>query len=650
MITVVIGAPASGKSTFVDENCLAGDIRVDFDRMAIAFGSQSPHDSPPEIRKVTRAARNAAIDTILSGEIDSDAADSWIIHSFPTDEQIKRYEDAGAEFITIDPGKETVIQQAQADGRPEWTYAVIDEWYAKHEERSKSVKIEQRSATIDASNLEERTLTARAVPYGEPTNLFGDLWERFEPGALQESALGVKLRLEHEQTIGVITGFENRADGAYITARISDTVAGRDAYTLLKDGALKSVSVGFRSDPDSMQIIESKDRTDIVHHRAELMEVSLVSFPAYENAAVTNFRSIITDNEKESTMPKEELAEMRSMIEDQARSIDALTDRLGATAAQPTALDAYRSVGEYVKAVASGDETAMREYQGATTTELGKTMRPAWVNRALSQMVEKQRLTNLFTHTYDLPADGMSLEFPVFGEDSLAVAQQETEGADLSFGKITLTTGTAPINTFGGASRVTRQIIERSSVPYLDVLFQRMALHYAKKIEDGTRALLNASVTTQLSKKSVQIEQDTVAASTVNDWINAIIDAAEYYDGKDFPLSGLIVNKETFKHLATLDQQPKALKFTETGEKTQGEITVTTLTGSVASLRVTMAPITNAAVFYSKSAIEVKESPNAPLRLQQDNIINLSRDFAVYGYAAHYAPDLSALLPVKIAG
>ena len=62
-----------------------------------------------------------------------------------------------------------------------------------------------------------------------------------------------------------------------------------------------------------------------------------------------------------------------------------------------------------------------------------------------------------------------------------------------------------------------------------------------------------------------------------------------------------------------------------------------------------MAPIEHTAAFYTTSALEIHESPAAPLRLQDENIVNLSQNFAVYGYAAHYAPDLSALVPVKVA-
>ena len=91
-VTVVVGPPCSGKSTFVAEHAADGDVVVDFDKLAVALGSKTSHDAPYAIRRVTHAAREAAIDLILAG-IDSDA---WIIHTSPTPEWMSRYETAGA--------------------------------------------------------------------------------------------------------------------------------------------------------------------------------------------------------------------------------------------------------------------------------------------------------------------------------------------------------------------------------------------------------------------------------------------------------------------------------------------------------------------------------------------------------------------------
>lgn len=67
MLTVVIGPPAAGKSTWVLERAKPGDIVIDFDRLAVALSATGgdPHDHPPAVAAVTRAARTAAIEAAI---------------------------------------------------------------------------------------------------------------------------------------------------------------------------------------------------------------------------------------------------------------------------------------------------------------------------------------------------------------------------------------------------------------------------------------------------------------------------------------------------------------------------------------------------------------------------------------------------------
>lgn len=114
MIHVVVGPPASGKSTYVDEHAAENEVKVDFDRIAQAFGSGIPHGSVEPFRTVAFAARSAAIRRILDENIDA-----WIIHSRPSVEQVEAYERADAEFILVDPGIDQCLEQAADDDRPE---------------------------------------------------------------------------------------------------------------------------------------------------------------------------------------------------------------------------------------------------------------------------------------------------------------------------------------------------------------------------------------------------------------------------------------------------------------------------------------------------------------------------------------------------
>ena len=60
------------------------------------------------------------------------------------------------------------------------------------------------------------------------------------------------------------------------------------------------------------------------------------------------------------------------------------------------------------------------------------------------------------------------MEYHVVTSDTTAVGKQETEGSELSFGKVAFGTKTADINTYGGYTSLSRQTIERSTTPMLN--------------------------------------------------------------------------------------------------------------------------------------------------------------------------------------
>lgn len=132
MIHVIVGPPCAGKSTFVAENAEPGDIIVDFDRLAKAFGSPSHHDAPGPLRRVVQAARHAAISQILMGRADT----AWIIDTDPRPSVVADYRRAGAKFHMIDPGLAACLERAVADERPEWTPGQIRRWYRLNKKRT----------------------------------------------------------------------------------------------------------------------------------------------------------------------------------------------------------------------------------------------------------------------------------------------------------------------------------------------------------------------------------------------------------------------------------------------------------------------------------------------------------------------------------
>ncbi|VAZ77477.1 hypothetical protein LAUMK4_05844 [Mycobacterium persicum] len=133
---VVTGPPAAGKSTWVKQQAQPGDITIDYDAIACTLSppGPNPHDHPDHIKAITKAARQAAIDTALTI---SGAHTTYIIHSTPSQRLLDHYRQYGAEIITIDPGQDTVLARCKAE-RPWRITQAAKQWYNDRSEHSDS--------------------------------------------------------------------------------------------------------------------------------------------------------------------------------------------------------------------------------------------------------------------------------------------------------------------------------------------------------------------------------------------------------------------------------------------------------------------------------------------------------------------------------
>jgi len=133
-LTVVVGPPAGGKSTWVLEHAKPGDVVIDFDRLAVALTGSGgdPHDHAPAVTSVARAARTAAIEAALKL---AGKTDVYLIHSSPGRERMQRYRELGARIQVVDPGRDVVRQRCKAE-RPQRMFAVIDEWYREQRDQA----------------------------------------------------------------------------------------------------------------------------------------------------------------------------------------------------------------------------------------------------------------------------------------------------------------------------------------------------------------------------------------------------------------------------------------------------------------------------------------------------------------------------------
>ena len=124
---LVTGPPAAGKSTWVAQRARHGDITIDYDALArtLTPRGQDPHSHPTHVKAVTKAARQAAIDTAITLAAEHDI---YLIHSMPSPALVRRYLDHGAQIITIDPGRDVVLARCKAQ-RPWRIGQAAKQWY-----------------------------------------------------------------------------------------------------------------------------------------------------------------------------------------------------------------------------------------------------------------------------------------------------------------------------------------------------------------------------------------------------------------------------------------------------------------------------------------------------------------------------------------
>lgn len=124
------------------------------------------------------------------------------------------------------------------------------------------------------------------------------------PGAFKGAlASKVKLLWQHDprQPIGVYDELDEDAKGLRLKGRLClDTEKGREAYALMKMGALDGLSIGFRMGPKDFEYDGKKDIRSI--KRVELLEVSLVTFPMNTRATATRVKSAATKRDLEHAL------------------------------------------------------------------------------------------------------------------------------------------------------------------------------------------------------------------------------------------------------------------------------------------------------------------------------------------------------------
>lgn len=134
---------------------------------------------------------------------------------------------------------------------------------------------------------EAGTFEGYAARFGEP-NSFNEI---IVPGAFAKSIRDRTPSMfwshRSDEPIGVWTEVQEDERGLRVRGRlVTETRRGAEALALLKAGAVRGLSIGFRA------VEQERDKSGVrVLKEIDLPEISIVSLPASRNAQITSVRS-----------------------------------------------------------------------------------------------------------------------------------------------------------------------------------------------------------------------------------------------------------------------------------------------------------------------------------------------------------------------
>jgi HK97 family phage prohead protease len=506
------------------------------------------------------------------------------------------------------------------------------------------------SADVTAADTQRRTIVGTVAPYGAVGNTsIGPV--SFLSGSFQADG-DVKLLLEHDgrRPIGRATSFQESPSGLLGTFRVAQTTAGTDALVEASEGLRGGLSVGAR-------IIEHTidDAGTMVVSAAELVEVSLVTSPAFAEAQVshvaastpeetdapTESQEDIVENETTEVAAAEVAASPAPVIEAARPSIPYITaqprDVRGITAGAMLRHQLKAKFGDKDSAdVITHVEAALAKQD--TTRDDG--IIPVPLLREIIALVDNNRPFVESIDRQPLPDAGMSFRIPKV-TTSAATAKQTYELTEVQSTQGQIEDLTVNVETFAGANVVSRQLIDRSDPSYFEELLRQLAQSYAHQTDKFAYDTVKGSSTSTA---------DTLYGAVVQ----GISDA---YGVMRFSPDTIVVapggtsKSSWLDFLKAVDDDKRPLFAAANPSNAAGVITQGSTNGTVAGLRLVVDPHIGenekAHVFPSAFAT-FYETGGSPFQVQLTDVANLGIEVGVYGYVAAVAKFDTAIRQINI--
>jgi HK97 family phage prohead protease len=496
------------------------------------------------------------------------------------------------------------------------------------------------------ANVEERLISGKIVPAG--TGEVGNTSAGkvvFEKGAiaLPEDPKSVKLLNQHDsrQPLGKATQFTEQEDGVYASFKISRSNRGSEALILAEEGLQSGLSVG-------VEVIKSKQKGNVMFvSAARLLEVSLVTEPAFKSATVIDVAAEETPEAVEEIQP----TESETAVENTPETVAAPVEAAAVEAARPviTATTFVRervapiTSAQYLEAnikAALGDDEARRVVRAAddsTSTNTGLTLAPH-LNTFITDTFTGRPAFEAATRQALLP-DGMSFTVPrlytnASSANTAPTVADTNEGAAPSETGMTSSYDTVDVNKFSGLQRVSFELIDRSQPAFMEL----MMVELRKAYEKATDAALIAAFTSS----GTQATSVATTAAGLQSFISVEGAAAYKGTGGDFA-NKLVASTDQWAAITGYADTTGRALYSAQGAtyNAAGNAVASSVRGNVLGTDLivdhnitTSGLIDDSAFLVAPSSVYCWESPQTQLRV---NVLTTGEiEINLYGYLAIY--------------